>query len=85
MVACTAHGIVHRCRHPAVAGHDGVRARLPRLLPTLPRLQRRIVILRFYRNLTPTQIAVHVGLSQLQVTRLLRSATRQLQTALLAG
>ncbi|GIJ43647.1 hypothetical protein Val02_05330 [Virgisporangium aliadipatigenens] len=69
----------------AFTAHDGLRARIPRLLPTLPRLQRRIVTLRFYRNLTPAQIAVDVGLSHLQVARLLRSALRQLQTALLAG
>ena len=43
-------------------------------LRTLPERERRIVELRFCNELTQSEIAAHVGVSQMQVSRLLRRA-----------
>jgi RNA polymerase sigma-B factor len=40
-------------------------------LKTLPRRERRILYLRFFRGLTQTQIATELGISQMHVSRLL--------------
>jgi len=45
-----------------------------RLLATLPEREQRIVRLRFEADLTQREIAEHVGLSQMHVSRLLRDA-----------
>lgn len=52
------------------------------LLATLPPRERRIVALRFYRQLTQTQIAAELGMSQMHVSRLLSRSLRQLRDAL---
>ncbi len=52
------------------------------VLPALRRLSprdRRIVVLRFYGGLSQQEIAAHVGLSQMQVSRLLRKALDDLR------
>jgi len=49
-------------------------------LSRLPTRERRIVFLRFYENLTQTQIADRVGLSQMQVSRLLSASLTQLRS-----
>jgi RNA polymerase sigma-B factor len=52
------------------------------LEPALARLterERRIVAMRFYGNQTQTQIAVQLGVSQMQVSRLLTAALRKLR------
>jgi RNA polymerase sigma-B factor len=41
------------------------------LLASLPARERRIVEMRFYENMTQSQIAAHVGVSQMHVSRLL--------------
>lgn len=51
------------------------------LVAALPDRERRIVIMRFYLELTQTQIAAAVGVSQMQVSRLLREILAQLQVA----
>lgn len=40
-------------------------------LRTLPKLEQKVVILRFYQNLTQTQIAKELNISQMQVSRIL--------------
>src|SRR5262249_46264297 len=53
-------------------GYDLVEAResLRPLLAALPARQRRILALRFYGNLTQSQIAEKIGVSQMHVSRL---------------
>lgn len=48
------------------------------LLASLPERERRIVELRFYEDLTQSEIASIVGISQMHVSRLLRQALGQL-------
>ncbi|MGP4110428.1 RNA polymerase sigma factor SigF [Streptomyces sp. 4N509B] len=53
------------------------RALVRHLLVQLPERERRILLLRFYRNLTQSQISAELGVSQMHVSRLLaRSVTR---------
>lgn len=49
------------------------------LIKTLPPLQQRILALRFFHNMTQTQIAKQVGYSQMHVSRLLSRALTQLR------
>jgi RNA polymerase sigma-B factor len=51
-------------------------------LATLPERERVIVVLRFFGNLTQTQIAGRVGLSQMHVSRLLAAAITRLRAEL---
>ena len=53
------------------------RVEVAELLATLPARERTIVYLRFFEGLTQTEIAEHVGISQMHVSRLL---TRSLQS-----
>lgn len=53
------------------------------LLAGLPERERRIVVLRFTHNLTQTQIAERIGISQMHVSRLLTRTLQQLRTGLL--
>lgn len=65
--------------------HDGAadlavnRAVLTRALSRLSERQRRILHLRFYGELTQSQIAEAVGISQIHVSRLLRQALDEMQ------
>jgi RNA polymerase sigma-B factor len=52
---------------------------LDRLLACLPERQRQIVQLRFQGDLTQREIARHMGLSQMHVSRLLREAVAEMQ------
>jgi RNA polymerase sigma-B factor len=45
----------------------------------LPELQRRVLYLRFMREMSQTEIAVAVGVSQMQVSRILRSSIARLR------
>lgn len=54
------------------------------LLPTLSEHQQRIIALRFHGNLTQTQIATDIGVSQMHVSRLLSDALATLRQAMLA-
>ncbi|WP_166659214.1 SigB/SigF/SigG family RNA polymerase sigma factor [Labedaea rhizosphaerae] len=49
------------------------------LLRSLPERERRIVVLRFFGNLTQSQIAQRVGLSQMHVSRLLSQSLDRLR------
>jgi len=48
----------------------------------LPRRERTILYLRFYRGLTQSEIAQHLGISQMHVSRLLNRTLGQLREAL---
>jgi RNA polymerase sigma-B factor len=51
----------------------------------LPRREQRILVLRFYGNLTQEEIARRLGISQMHVSRLLARALRRLRERLLDG
>jgi RNA polymerase sigma-B factor len=53
-------------------------------LHVLPDRIQRIIALRFYGNLTQTQIAEEIGISQMHVSRLLRHALTWLRAAMLS-
>lgn len=55
------------------------RVLLEQLLMSLPERQRKIVWLRFFEDLSQSEIAAIVGTSQVHVSRLLRDALRTLQ------
>jgi RNA polymerase sigma-B factor len=52
------------------------------LLDALPDRERTIVVLRFFGEMTQTQIAEHVGVSQMHVSRLLSRTLTRLRTQL---
>jgi RNA polymerase sigma-B factor len=66
---------------------DEVDARLalPPLLATLPVREQRILAMRFFGNLTQSQIAAELGISQMHVSRLITRALDTLRRALLDG
>ncbi|WP_443063249.1 RNA polymerase sigma factor SigF [Streptomyces sp. NBC_00445] len=78
---------------PAVADTLGVeeealegveyRESLKPLLEDLPPRERRILLLRFFGNMTQSQIAQEVGISQMHVSRLLARTLAQLREKLL--
>jgi RNA polymerase sigma-B factor len=55
------------------------RSAIARLLASLPDRERRIVGLRFFDGLTQSEIAEHVGISQVHVSRVLRAALERLR------
>jgi RNA polymerase sigma-70 factor (sigma-B/F/G subfamily) len=58
---------------------------LPPLIAQLPQREQRIIALRFFGNLTQTEIAGRLGISQMHVSRLLSRALATLREGLLAG
>ena len=50
------------------------------LLDALPDRERAILVMRFFEDMSQTQIAQHVGLSQMHVSRLLSSSLAALRT-----
>jgi RNA polymerase sigma-B factor len=67
-------------------GHDDhdlslteLRATLTPALHTLAPREQKIIILRFFANLTQTQIAEHIGISQMHVSRLLTKSLNTLR------
>ncbi|WP_236652053.1 RNA polymerase sigma factor SigF [Streptacidiphilus neutrinimicus] len=64
---------------------EGVEYResLKPLLAQLPQREQRILVLRFFRNMTQSQIAAEVGISQMHVSRLLARTLAQLREKLL--
>lgn len=64
---------------------EGVEYReaLKPLLDTLPDRERRILLLRFFGNMTQSQIAAELGISQMHVSRLLSRTLSQLRERLL--
>ncbi len=67
------------------ANLDGVeyRATLRPLMEELPERDRRILLLRFFRGLTQSQIAEEIGVSQMHVSRILARTLAQLREQLL--
>lgn len=61
--------------YEAVDNDDAVQA----LLSTLPDRERTIVELRFYEEMSQSEIAARVGVSQMHVSRLLRAALERLR------
>jgi RNA polymerase sigma-B factor len=58
------------------------RQALAPLLAALPERQRRILVLRFFAELTQTEIGQHVGVSQMHISRLLSRTLRTLRRKL---
>jgi RNA polymerase sigma-B factor len=67
-----------RADDPALEGADD-RIVVQRLLDSLPTRERRIVELRFFGEMSQSEIADEVGVSQVHVSRLLRSSLAALQ------
>jgi RNA polymerase sigma-B factor len=65
-------------RYAAVDDHLSIQP----LLARLPLRERRILALRFNDHMTQTQIATEIGVSQMQVSRLLRQSLASLRTAM---
>ena len=82
-----------RRRVPGGGGHarredealEGVEYResLKPLLEQLPPREKRILLLRFFGNMTQSQIAEEIGISQMHVSRLLARTLAQLREKLL--
>ena len=49
------------------------------MLASLPERERRILQMRFFEDRSQSEIADHVGMSQVHVSRLLRRTLRQLR------
>jgi RNA polymerase sigma-B factor len=62
----------------AVVNRESLRPALAKL----PRREQRILAMRFFGNMTQTQIAQEVGISQMHVSRLLASSLRQLRKSM---
>ncbi len=62
--------------------HVEVRESLRPLLDQLDPREKRILLLRFFRNMTQSQIAEEIGVSQMHVSRLLSRTLEQLRTSL---
>lgn len=62
----------------SVENHEALRP----LLRELPERERRILMLRFFGNMTQTQIAERVGISQMHVSRLLAQTLQRLREKL---
>ena len=57
------------------------RATLAALLPTLSERDQEVLRLRFEEDLTQTEIAEHIGVSQMQISRILRRSLARLRLA----
>lgn len=68
---------------PAIASFE-LREALRPLLASLPERDQQIIAMRFGENLTQTQIAERIGVSQMHVSRLLARSLEQLREGLLA-
>ncbi|MDT9593703.1 RNA polymerase sigma factor SigF [Nocardioides zeae] len=64
--------------------HVEVRESLKPLLDQLPAREKKILLLRFFKNMTQSQIAAEIGVSQMHVSRLLARTLEQLRTNLQA-
>ncbi|MFC7658770.1 sigma-70 family RNA polymerase sigma factor [Pseudonocardia benzenivorans] len=54
------------------------------MLESLPERERTILMLRFFRDMTQTQIAEEIGISQMHVSRLLARSLTTLRAGLAA-
>ena len=62
--------------------HVEIRESLKPLLDALEPREKRILLLRFFKNMTQSQIAEEIGVSQMHVSRLLTRTLAQLRTSL---
>jgi RNA polymerase sigma-B factor len=58
-----------------------IRESIKPLLEALPSREKRILLLRFFKNKTQSEIAVEIGVSQMHVSRLLSRTLDQLRTS----
>jgi RNA polymerase sigma-B factor len=58
---------------------------LPKLLADLPETERKVILLRFFAELSQDEIAARIGFSQMQVSRLLRRAIARMRAQLMPG
>jgi len=65
--------------------HVEIRESIKPLLDELEPREKKILLLRFFRNMTQSQIAEEVGVSQMHVSRLLSRTLERLRTALEDG
>lgn len=63
-------------------GHVEIRESLKPLLDGLEPREKRILLLRFFKNMTQSQIAEEIGISQMHVSRLLTRTLTQLRTSM---
>ena len=59
-----------------------IRESIKPLLEALPSREKRILLLRFFKNKTQSEIALEIGVSQMHVSRLLSRTLAQLRTSL---
>ncbi len=64
------------------SGEDDLWPELAEELGRLPTREREIVYLRFFEDLTQSEIAERIGVSQMHVSRLLQKALTRLRTVL---
>ena len=62
--------------------HIEIRESIKPLLEALPAREKRILLLRFFRNKTQAEIAAEIGVSQMHVSRLLSRTLDQLRASL---
>jgi RNA polymerase sigma-B factor len=62
-----------------------IRESIKPLLEALPSREKRILLLRFFKNRTQSEIAAEIGVSQMHVSRLLTRTLAQLRTSLQEG
>ncbi len=62
--------------------HIEIRESIKPLLEALPQREKRILLLRFFRNKTQSEIAEEIGVSQMHVSRLLSRTLEQLRASL---
>ena len=62
--------------------HVEIRESIKPLLEGLDPREKRILLLRFCQNMTQSQIAEEIGVSQMHVSRLLTKTLKQLRTSL---
>ena len=62
--------------------HVEVRESIKPLLDQLDAREKKILLLRFFKNMTQSQIAEEIGVSQMHVSRLLNRTLEQLRTSL---
>ena len=63
-------------------GHVEIRESIKPLIERLPAREKRILLLRFFRGMTQSQIAEEVGVSQMHVSRLLNRTLENLRASL---
>ena len=62
--------------------HVEIRESIKPLLDALDPREKKILLLRFFKNMTQTQIATEIGVSQMHVSRLLTRTLAQLRQSL---